>query len=157
MATHSSVLAWRIPWTEEPGRLQSMGSQSRTRLKQHSINRNEMLTQAKTELSLENIMLGERSQIQTIIHIIWFHLYEISRVGKSIEKKQTSVCQHQSFQWLMLKLKLPKTLAIWCEEPTHWKRSWCWERLRAGGERGQTEDEMVGWHHWLNGHESEQT
>ena len=30
MATHSSILAWRIPWTEEPGRLQSMGSQSQT-------------------------------------------------------------------------------------------------------------------------------
>ena len=27
MATHSSVLAWRIPWTEEPSRLQSMGLQ----------------------------------------------------------------------------------------------------------------------------------
>ena len=27
MATHSSILAWRIPWTEEPGKLQSMGSQ----------------------------------------------------------------------------------------------------------------------------------
>ena len=27
MATHSSILAWRIPWTEEPGRLQSLGSQ----------------------------------------------------------------------------------------------------------------------------------
>ena len=27
IATHSSILAWRIPWTEEPGRLQSMGSQ----------------------------------------------------------------------------------------------------------------------------------
>ena len=27
MATHSSVLAWKIPWTEEPGGLQSMGSQ----------------------------------------------------------------------------------------------------------------------------------
>ena len=27
MATHSSNLAWKIPWTEEPGRLQSMGSQ----------------------------------------------------------------------------------------------------------------------------------
>ena len=27
LATHSSVLAWRIPWTEQPGRLQSMGSQ----------------------------------------------------------------------------------------------------------------------------------
>ena len=32
MATHSSTLAWKILRTEEPGRLQSMGSQSRTRL-----------------------------------------------------------------------------------------------------------------------------
>ena len=32
MAPHSSTLAWKIPWTEEPGRLQSIGSWSRTRL-----------------------------------------------------------------------------------------------------------------------------
>ena len=33
MALHSSTLAWKIPWTEEPGRLQSMGpTKSRTRL-----------------------------------------------------------------------------------------------------------------------------
>ena len=32
MAIHSSTLAWKIPWPEKPGRLQSMGSQSRTRL-----------------------------------------------------------------------------------------------------------------------------
>ena len=32
METHSSFLAWRIPWTEEPGGLQSMGLQSRTGL-----------------------------------------------------------------------------------------------------------------------------
>ena len=32
METHSSTLAWKIPWTEEPGKLQSMGSQSRTQL-----------------------------------------------------------------------------------------------------------------------------
>ena len=32
MAIHSSTLAWKIPWREEPDRLQSMGSQSRTRL-----------------------------------------------------------------------------------------------------------------------------
>ena len=32
MATHSSTLVWKIPWTEKPGRLQSMGSQSRTQL-----------------------------------------------------------------------------------------------------------------------------
>ena len=43
------------------------------------------------------------------------------------------------------------TLATWCEELTHLKRPWCWERLRVGGER-KTEDEMVGWHHLHNGH-----
>ena len=32
MATHSSILAWKIPWTEEPGRLQSMGLQELDRL-----------------------------------------------------------------------------------------------------------------------------
>ena len=32
MATHSSSLAWKIPWTEEPGRQQSMESHSRIRL-----------------------------------------------------------------------------------------------------------------------------
>ena len=36
METHSSILAWRIPWTKEPGRLQSIGSQSQTQLKQLS-------------------------------------------------------------------------------------------------------------------------
>ena len=32
MAPHSSTLAWKIPWMKEPGRLQSVGSQSQTRL-----------------------------------------------------------------------------------------------------------------------------
>ena len=32
MAPHSSTLVWKIPWTEEPGRLQSMGSLSQTQL-----------------------------------------------------------------------------------------------------------------------------
>ena len=40
------------------------------------------------------------------------------------------------------------TLASWCEEPTHWKRPWCWERLRARGEVGDRG--WDGWrHHWL--------
>ena len=56
---------------------------------------------------------------------------------------------------LILKLN-SNTFATWCEELTHWKRPWCWERLRAGGEVGK-EDEMVGWRHWLSGHKFEQT
>ena len=35
------------------------------------------------------------------------------------------------------------TLATWCEEPTHLKRPWCWERLRAGGEGDR------GWDGWM--------
>ena len=46
------------------------------------------------------------------------------------------------------------TLPTRCKESTHWKRPWCWERLK---QKRVEEDEMVGWHHWLNGHESEQT
>ena len=36
------------------------------------------------------------------------------------------------------------TLATWCEEPTHWKRPWCWDRLRARGEGGNR-----GWDGWM--------
>ena len=43
------------------------------------------------------------------------------------------------------------TLATWCKEPTHWKRPWCWEILKAGGEGGQQR------HNWHNGRELEQT
>ena len=38
----------------------------------------------------------------------------------------------------------PNTLATWCEELTHLKRSWCWERLRAGGE-----GDGRGWDGWM--------
>ena len=44
-----------------------------------------------------------------------------------------------------------RTLATYCEELTHWKRPWCWKRLKAGGQG----DKALGWHHWFNGHGSE--
>ena len=37
-----------------------------------------------------------------------------------------------------------------------WKRPWCWEKW-GQEDKGTTEDEMVGWHHWLNGHGFEKT
>ena len=45
------------------------------------------------------------------------------------------------------------TLTTCCEELTHWKRPWCWEILRVGGEGGN----RLRWLLWLNGHEFEQT
>ena len=57
-----------------------------------------------------------------------------------------------SLEGLMLKLKL-QYFGHLMEELTHWKRPWCWERLKAGGEGA--EDEMVGYHHQCDGHEFE--
>ena len=48
------------------------------------------------------------------------------------------------------------TLATWCEDPSHWKRPWCWERSKAKGEGGEEMGEMDRYHYWLNGHEFEQ-
>ena len=46
MATHFSILAWKIPWTEEPGWLQSMGSQSQTQLSTHTHSVNKQLNES---------------------------------------------------------------------------------------------------------------
>ena len=46
--------------------------------------------------------------------------------------------------WIFIRSWSSNTLATWCEEPTHWKRPWCWERLRAGGEGDDR-----GWDGWM--------
>ena len=53
------------------------------------------------------------------------------RSNQSILK---NISAEYTLEGLMLKLS-SNTLATWHEEPTHWKRPWCWERLKAGGER----------------------
>ena len=45
---------------------------------------------------------------------------------------------------VFLFVKSVNTLATWCKEPAHWKRPWCWERLRAGGEGDDR-----GWDDWM--------
>ena len=62
------------------------------------------------------------------------------RSNQSILKE---VSPEYSLEGLMLKLKL-QYLATWCEELTHLKRPWCWERLRAGGE-----GDNRGWDGWM--------
>ena len=52
------------------------------------------------------------------------------RSNQSILKEINPEC---SLEGLMLKLKL-QFFGTWCKELAHWKRPWCWERLRAGGE-----------------------
>ena len=78
-ATHSSILAWRIPWTEEPGRLQSMGLQesgtteepsAHTHTHTHTLEYHSATRKKKTLafvaswLDLKDIMLSEISQAE---------------------------------------------------------------------------------------------
>ena len=69
-----------------------------------------------------------------------------TRSNQSILKEISPGC---SLEGLMLKLKL-QLLATWCEELTHLKRPWCWERLKAGGK-----GDHRGWDGWMASHESE--
>ena len=83
--------------------------------------------------------------------VIFEAFYEHEYVFKFSENSACSyMVKHHSFD-------STDSLAIWCKELTHrGKKTWYWERLRASGE-GMTENEMVGWHHPLSGHASEQT
>ena len=62
------------------------------------------------------------------------------RSNQSILKE---IYPEYSLEGLMLKLKL-QSLATWCKELTHWKRPWCWKRLRAGGKGDDR-----GWDCWI--------
>ena len=78
------------------------------------------------------IKKAERQIIDAFELWCWRRLLRVPwtarRFNQSILKEIISGC---SLEGLMLKLN---TLATWCEELTHLKRPWCWERLRAGGE-----------------------
>ena len=69
------------------------------------------------------------------------------RSNQSILKE---ISTEYSLEGLMLKLKL-QYFSIWCEELIHWKDPDAGKDWRR--KKGTTEDEMVGWYHWLNGHE----
>ena len=62
------------------------------------------------------------------------------RSNQSILKETSPGC---SLEGLMLKLKL-QYLATWCKKLTHWKRLWCWKRLKAQGEQDES-----GWDGWM--------
>ena len=74
----------------------------------------------------------------------WRGLLRVSwtarRSNQSILKEIIPEC---SLEGLMLKLKL-QYFGNWCEELTHWKRPWCWERLKVGGEGDDR-----GWDGWM--------
>ena len=83
---------------------------------------------------------AECQRINAFKLLCWRRLLRVPwterRSNQSILKEINS---EYSFKGLLLD---SNTVATWCEEPTHWKRPWCWERVKAKGEV-VTEDEMV--------------
>ena len=86
MTTHSSILAWRIPWTEEPGGLQSMGSHtSWTELKR-------LGTLAKGETQ-ENCEI-RRGKMQAAVECVYINNNTYSLVWYFSFKKLKAFCKH---------------------------------------------------------------
>ena len=65
MTTHSSILAWRIPWTEEPGGLQSMGLHRRTRLSNFPFT-----FRVKAMTNLDSILKTRDITLSTKVHLV---------------------------------------------------------------------------------------
>ena len=73
----------------------------------------------------------------------WRRFWRVPWTARSNQSILKEIGPENSLEGLMLKLKL-QYLAPWCEELTHWKRPWCWERLKAGGDGDDR-----GWDGWL--------
>ena len=114
IATHSSILAWRIPWREEPGGLYSPWGCKES---------DKMLLQCFRIVMLRKTSDGP---------------LDCKKINQSTLKKSTLNIPRKDRCWSS------NTLATWPEEPTHWKRHLCWERLRAGREGGDR-----GWDSWM--------
>ena len=90
------------------------------------------------------IKKAKRQRIEAFELLCWRRLL---RVPWTARKSNLSILKEispeYSLEGLMPKLKL-QYFGHWCKELTHWKRPWCWERLKAGGE-----GDNRGWDSWM--------
>ena len=165
MATHSSTLAWKIPWMEEPGRLQYMGSQRAGHDWMTSLSLSDSILKSRditlpTKVRLVKAMAfpvvtygceswtikkAECQRIDAFELWCWRRLLWVPetarRSNQSVLKEINLEC---SLEGLMLKLKLPY-LGHLMRRTDSLEKPWCWARLRAGGE-GEGQQRM----RWLN-------
>ena len=124
-AAHSSIVSWRIPWTEEPGRVQSIGLQR--------VGQDWSDFIYTLEKTLESLFDCEEIQP---VHPKGNHSWIF--IGRTDAEAETPILWPPDVKnWLIR--KDPDAGKDWSQE-----------------EKGRTEDEMVGWHHQLDGHEFEQ-
>ena len=161
MATHSSVpdsLSRRIPGTGEPGGLPSLGS---CRVKHDWSNL--AAAAAVKAMVFPAVMYGCESWIIKKAECQRISALQIMVLKKTLESpldyKETKPVNPKGNQpWVFIGRTEAKASILWPSDAKNWLtgkdpdagRDWRQE------EKGMTEDEMVGWHHRLNGHEFEQ-
>ena len=89
------------------------------------------------------IKKAERQRIDAFQLWCWRRLLGVPWTARSNQSVLKEISSEYSLEGLMLKLKL-QYFDLLCDELTHWKRLWCWERLKAEGE----EDDR-GWDGWM--------
>ena len=98
----------------------------------------------KYECESWTVMNTECHRIDAFELWCWRRLLRVTwiarRANQSILKE---INPEYWLEGLILKLKL-QYFGTWCEELTHWKRPWCWQRLKAGGEGDDR-----GWDDWM--------
>jgi len=140
MATHSSTLAWKIPWTEEPGRLQSMRVLSQTRLSNftctfhfHALEK-EMATHSSV-LAWRIPGTGEPGGLLSMgLHRVGHNWSDLAATDSILKSRDvtlpTNVC--------LVKAMVSPVVMYGCESWTikkaeHWRLDalelWCWRRL----------------------------
>ena len=142
----------------------------------HEIKRR-LLLGRKVMTNLDNTLKSRDITLPTIVHLVKAFFFSISHVWMwGLEYKENWALKNWCFWTVVLEKTLESpldwksvlnvhwkywcwswnsnTLVTWCEELTHLKRPWCWERLRVGGEGDDR-----GWDGWMasliNGHEFE--
>ena len=111
----------------------------------HEIKRS-LLLGRKVMINLDSILKSRDITLSAKVCLVKSMVFLVVIYGheSSIIKK----AEHQELMLLNCGVE-EHQFYTWCEELTHLRKHWCWERLKAGGE-GDDEDEMVGWHHQLN-------
>ena len=152
MATHSSVLAWRIPGMGEPGGLPSMGS--------HRVSHNWSDLAAATAACM-NVRVGLQRKLNTKELMLLNCGVEEDSFESSLDCKEIQPVNPKGNQsWIIIGRTDTEAETAIIQPPD--VKNWLLRKDPDAGqdwrqeEKGMTEDKMVGWHHWFDGPEFEQ-
>ena len=138
MATHSSTLAWRIPWTEEPGRPQPMGSQSQTRLSDFACL---LLLERKVMTNLDSILKSRDITLPTKVCVVKAMVFPVVIYGCESWTVKKAECRKIDAFELCCWRRLLSPLDCKEIQPVHPKEDQSWVFI--GGTNAEAESPVL--------------